>query len=81
MMCALLAAMPTPTPSRPHAPAAAAPAADAFKFELDRPGWAPDWLDPGMLEALRSDLEARALLEAEYTVGGWSLGVLSQGRW
>jgi DNA-directed RNA polymerase II subunit RPB1 len=39
--------------------------ADAFKWELDRPGWAPAWADPGRLEALRADPEARAELDAE----------------
>ncbi len=30
--------------------------------------WSPDWLDPAMLDSLRSDLDARQLLEAEYEV-------------
>jgi hypothetical protein len=42
--------------------------ADAFKYELNRTNWQPDWLDPAMLDSLRSDLEARQMLDAEYEV-------------
>jgi hypothetical protein len=37
-----------------------------FRYELDRPGWSPDWLDPEVLDTLRSDLDARQVLEAEF---------------
>ncbi|GAB4819036.1 hypothetical protein N2152v2_006082 [Parachlorella kessleri] len=39
---------------------------DAFKYELDRMNWSPDWLDPIVLDGLRSDLEARQMLDAEF---------------
>lgn len=39
--------------------------AAAFAYDLDRAAWAPDWLDPGELEALRADLDARQALDAE----------------
>jgi DNA-directed RNA polymerase II subunit RPB1 len=37
-----------------------------FRYELDRPGWSPDWLDPEVLDTLRSDLDARQVLEGEF---------------
>lgn len=40
--------------------------AEAFRWEFDRPGWAPDWVSPEVLESLRVDLEARLLLDDEY---------------
>ena len=45
-----------------------------YRYELDRPGWAPDWLDPAVLDVLRTDSEARAMLEGEILVsaGGCS---------
>ncbi|PSC72236.1 DNA-directed RNA polymerase II subunit 1 [Micractinium conductrix] len=39
--------------------------AEVYRYELDRPGWAPDWLDPAVLDVLRTDSEARAMLEGE----------------
>ncbi len=45
-----------------------------YHFDLDRPGWAPDWLSPEVLDMLRTNNEARALLDAEVQVGpraGW----------
>ncbi|KAL4452229.1 hypothetical protein ABPG75_007891 [Micractinium tetrahymenae] len=38
---------------------------DVYRFDLDRPGWAPDWLSPEVLDTLRTDNEARSLLDAE----------------
>jgi DNA-directed RNA polymerase II subunit RPB1 len=40
--------------------------AEAFRWELDRPGWAPEWAAPAALEALRTDLEARMALDEEF---------------
>lgn len=40
--------------------------ADAFKWDIDKIGWAPDWVEPTMLEELRNDIEARMLLDEEY---------------
>ena len=37
-----------------------------YKYELDRVGWAPDWLDPGTLDLLHTDVEARHGVEEEY---------------
>lgn len=43
---------------------------EAYRYDLDRPGWAPDWLAPKVLEGLRTDGEMRAALEGELQVGG-----------
>jgi DNA-directed RNA polymerase II subunit RPB1 len=42
--------------------------AAACRHDLDRPGPGPDYLDPGMLERLRGDNEARQELEEEFRV-------------
>ena len=56
--------------------------AEVYGYPLDRPGYAPDWLDAGLLERLRTDLEARQALEEEYRVsrGGESGGRRVVGR-
>jgi DNA-directed RNA polymerase II subunit RPB1 len=39
--------------------------AEVYRYDLDRPGWSPDWLAPEVLDQLRTDHEARQALEAE----------------
>lgn len=52
---------PTPLTSPPLPP-------QAYRYDLDRPGWSPDWLAPEVLDQLRTDHEARQALEAEVQV-------------
>lgn len=50
-----------------------------YHYDLGRPGWAPDWLSPEVLDTLRTDNEARALLEAEVQVGAGGGGAAAGG--
>lgn len=48
------------------------PSPQVYRYDLDRPGWSPDWLAPEVLDQLRTDHEARQVLEAEVQVRvGW----------
>jgi DNA-directed RNA polymerase II subunit RPB1 len=37
-----------------------------YKYELDRPGWSPDWMDTVFLEEIVRDDDAREALQEEY---------------
>eukprot|EP00873_Tetraselmis_striata_P038203 jgi/Tetstr1/458467/TSEL_004322.t2 len=37
-----------------------------YEYDLDKPRWKPDWLEQEMLEELRTNLEARQLIDSEY---------------
>lgn len=67
----LFAARPQAPPPNPTLPPPPGPL-QMYHFDLDRPGWAPDWLSPEVLDMLRTNNEARALLDAEVQVGPWA---------
>lgn len=52
------------------APPASHTPPQAYRYDLDQPNWAPDWLEPAVLDRLRTDLESRQAIEAEYQVRG-----------
>jgi hypothetical protein len=39
---------------------------DKYVYDLDLPRWKPDWLEQETLDQLRTDLEARQLIDAEW---------------
>ena len=39
---------------------------ERYEYLVDDPKWQPDWLSHEQLEALRSDLDARQAVEAEF---------------
>ena len=51
-----------------HSPIPSPLPCQAYRYDLDRPGWSPDWLAPEVLDQLRTDHEARQALEAEVQV-------------
>lgn len=53
------------------------PCCQVYAFDLKHANWAPDWLSPEVLDTLRTDNEARALVEAELqarALGSWNRG-------
>ena len=42
------------------------PLQERYEYLVDDPKWQPDWLSHEQLEALRSDLDARQAVEAEF---------------
>ena len=42
------------------------PLQEQYEYLVDDPKWQPDWLSHEQLEALRSDLDARQAVEAEF---------------
>lgn len=60
VLLAALQAFPHPPPCHPSP--------QVYRYDLDRPGWSPDWLAPEVLDQLRTDHEARQVLEAEVQV-------------